>query len=44
VRYKEVQLDWGYRLDLVIEDALIIALEAVPGSFLCVFVPLWFQS
>jgi GxxExxY protein len=29
VRYKEVQLDCGYRLDLVVEDALIIELKAV---------------
>jgi GxxExxY protein len=29
VRYKEVQLDCGNRLDLVIEDALIIELKAV---------------
>jgi len=29
VHYKEVQLDCGYRLDLVIEDALIIELKAV---------------
>src|SRR5437764_15046076 len=29
VRYKEVQLDCGYRLDLVIEDALIVELKAV---------------
>ena len=29
VRYKEVPLDCGYRLDLVVEDALIIELKAV---------------
>ena len=29
VRYKEVQLDCGYRLDLVIEDALILEVKAV---------------
>jgi GxxExxY protein len=29
VHYKEVQLDCGYRLDLVIENALIIELKAV---------------
>jgi len=29
VHYKEVRLDCGYRLDLVIEDALIIELKAV---------------
>ena len=29
VRYKEVQLDCGYRLDFVIEDALIVELKAV---------------
>src|SRR5258705_14016630 len=32
VRYKEVQLDCGYRLDLVIEDALIVELKAVAES------------
>ena len=30
VRYKEVQLDCGYRLDLVVEDALILEVKAVP--------------
>jgi GxxExxY protein len=29
VRYKEVQLDCGYRLDFVVEGALIIELKAV---------------
>ena len=29
VRYKEVQLDCGYRLDLVVESALIVELKAV---------------
>src|SRR4029077_12936493 len=29
VRYKEVQLDCGYRLDFVVEDALIVELKAV---------------
>jgi GxxExxY protein len=29
VRYKEVQLDCGYRLDLVVEDALILEVKAV---------------
>lgn len=29
VRYKEVQLDCGYRLDFVIEDSLIVELKAV---------------
>ena len=29
VRYKEVQLDCGYRLDFVIEDVLILELKAV---------------
>ena len=29
VRYKAVQLDCGYRLDFVIEDALIVELKAV---------------
>jgi GxxExxY protein len=29
VRYKEVQLDCGYRLDLVVEGALIVELKAV---------------
>jgi len=29
VRYKEVQLDCGYRLDFVIEGALILELKAV---------------
>src|SRR2546422_5130134 len=29
VRYKEVLLDCGYRLDFVIEDALIVELKAV---------------
>jgi GxxExxY protein len=29
VRYKDVQLDCGYRLDLVVEDALILELKAV---------------
>jgi GxxExxY protein len=29
VRYKEVQLDCGYRLDFVIEGALIVELKAV---------------
>ena len=29
MRYKEVQLDCGYRLDLVVEDALIVELKAV---------------
>jgi GxxExxY protein len=29
VRYKEVQLDCGYRIDFVVEDALIIELKAV---------------
>jgi len=29
VRYKEVQLDCGYRLDFVIEDMLILELKAV---------------
>ncbi len=29
VQYKEVRLDCGYRLDFVIEDALIIELKAV---------------
>jgi GxxExxY protein len=29
VRYKEVQLDCGYRLDLVIEGVLIVELKAV---------------
>jgi GxxExxY protein len=29
VRYKEVQLDCGYRLDFVIENALIVELKAV---------------
>ncbi len=29
VRYKEVQLDCGYRLDFVIEDALIVELKAM---------------
>src|SRR6516164_7996121 len=32
VRYKEVQLDCGYRLDFVIEDALIVELKAVTES------------
>jgi GxxExxY protein len=30
VRYKEVRLDCGYRLDLVVEDALILEVKAVP--------------
>src|SRR5258708_38305609 len=30
VRYKEVQLDCGYRLDFVVEDTLILELKAVP--------------
>jgi len=29
VRYKEVQLDCGYRLDLVVEDELILEIKAV---------------
>jgi GxxExxY protein len=29
VRYKEVQLDCGYRLDFVVEDALLVELKAV---------------
>jgi len=29
VRYKEVQLDCGYRLDFVVEDELILELKAV---------------
>ena len=29
VRYKEVRLDCGYRLDFVVEDALIVELKAV---------------
>jgi GxxExxY protein len=29
VRYKEVQLDCGYRLDFVVEDVLIVELKAV---------------
>jgi len=29
VRYKQVQLDCGYRLDLVVEDVLIVELKAV---------------
>ena len=29
VRYKEVQLDCGYRLDFVVENALIVELKAV---------------
>jgi len=29
VRYKEEQLDCGYRLDLVVEDALILEVKAV---------------
>lgn len=29
VRYKEVQLDCGYRLDFVVEDMLIVELKAV---------------
>src|SRR2546423_10959149 len=32
VRYKEVQLDCGYRLDFVVEKSLIIELKAVTES------------
>jgi len=32
VRYKEVQLDCGYRLDFVVENSLIIELKAVTES------------
>ena len=32
VRYKEVQLDCGYRLDFVVEGALIVELKAVTES------------
>ena len=31
ITYKSVQLDCGYRLDLVIEDHLILELKAVEG-------------
>jgi GxxExxY protein len=31
ITYKSVQLDCGYRLDLVIEDQLILELKAVEG-------------
>ncbi len=30
VRYKDVRLDCGYHLDLVVEDALIVKIKAVP--------------
>lgn len=31
VMYKEVRLDCGYRLDLLVEDAVIVELKAVSG-------------
>jgi len=31
VKYKEVELDIGYRLDLVVEDSVVVELKSVQG-------------
>ena len=32
IRYKGLQLDCGYRMDLVVEDAIVVEIKAVDAA------------